>query len=524
MSEEHRLVPKPLLLRSEKRPLIYFVTSSLDKLIQARLLFSKVGLELQAFQDAPEYREDYSQSKLKLLEVGVREVARSLGTSTLFFLEDTSVRIEALSTEDRDEPGLEIKDWFSPQAMTELAQRVYRHGLDAHATVRSDVALHVPGLERPVFFSGETSGTIAGSAPSFEQDPRYPWLRPDTFNGWLIPEGSDRRLGEMEFEASLAYDFRAKAFRSLLDRLEEYTAALNLPHQGYALRTRPSTGQPQLPLSSPPALLVIGHTCAGKTTFGERSASRGLHHIEASHVMRTISLPEQVPPDLTAFNRASLLMLQRGFDIVGRQIADIYARELRDSFVITGFRTLQELAFLTELIPWSRIVLIESSEAARYERYLRRERPDDALTLERFRTRDAEHEFFGLLGVAEQIADVRVRNEGSLDEYWFQVDGVIAGRNVSRLRGVMPPLSEDAIRKSQLFRVLAAVGATHRRLTPLEVEEATAKLGTVKRSSVRKVAGDVPALIQRHGDESASQLQLSDAGRAYLQLIRRRLG
>src|SRR5690349_17440559 len=63
LMDEHRIVPKPVFLQASRRPLLYFVTSSSDKLIQARLLFSKFGLELQTFQDPPDYVEDYSQSK-----------------------------------------------------------------------------------------------------------------------------------------------------------------------------------------------------------------------------------------------------------------------------------------------------------------------------------------------------------------------------------------------------------------------------------------------------------------------------
>ena len=46
--------------------------------------------------------------------------------------------------------------------------------------------------------------------------------------GWFIPDGATKRLGEMEFEEALGFDFRAKALTKLIARLEEMNAALNL--------------------------------------------------------------------------------------------------------------------------------------------------------------------------------------------------------------------------------------------------------------------------------------------------------
>lgn len=516
-----RILPKTAFIQSPRKPLIYFVTSNEDKMFQARLIFSKFGLELQSFQRPPEYLEDYAQGKEKLLEVGVREVAGALGSSDFFFLEDTSVRIEAIS-EQTDEPGLAIKEWFTPQRMQDLADRIVREELDPAATVKSDIALHVPGLSRPVFFSGETTGRIAPVAPDFDRDPRYPWLRPDTFNGWLIPDGYDQPLGSLSFDSSMAVDFRARALVSLVERLEEYAVVLNAPPHSYAVRTKPGPAQPQLPLANRPALMVIGQTCSGKTTFGERASfGTGLTHIEASHVMRTIPLPEE-SDSVDSFARANLLMLRGGADVVARRITEIYGDALAEGFVITGFRTLQELAFLKERFPWALVVSIEASEPTRYDRYLLRDRPDDTLTLERFRQRDSEHKYFGLLNVGDHVADVRLKNEGSLEDYLAQVDSVVDER-WTRVRGITPALPEESMAKSQLVRVLLALEGGSYGLTPQEIEVASATSGRiVRRSSARKVLAEFEALVRRTGDPSGVSYALSDAGHAYLQLLRAR--
>jgi inosine/xanthosine triphosphate pyrophosphatase family protein/dephospho-CoA kinase len=530
MTQGPRIVPKPSFLNAERRPLVYFVTTSSDKMLQARIIFSKFGLDLLQFSEAHEYVEDYSQSKYKLLEVGLREVVRATGGSSFVFVEDTSVRIEAISTPDTDKPGVAIKDWFSEGRMLDLSRQIHDNGQDPRATVRSDVALHVPGLARPVFFSGETTGTIAESPPIFQQDPQYPWLRPDTFNGWLIPDGTTRRLGEMDFEEALAFDFRAKALRELIERLEEYTATLNVPPQSYALRPRQIDQQGQLPLTHPPALLVIGHTCAGKTTLGETAAlTAGLRHIEASLVMRTLPLPDDSQLSLSAFARANALMLKNGYDVVAQQILSLYGSELNGPFVITGLRTLPELTTLRRAVPWSRVILVDASEPTRYERYLRRARPDDDLSLERFRERDSEHEFFGLLGVADHVADTKIRNEGPIQQYFAQIDAVIRGTRARSIRGTHPGVSLETVQRSQLFRVLSVLGAGDdpelEFAAPAEIERRTKDRGAgVGRSSVRKVLTEYQSLIRRiAGQDGTARFALSEAGRAYLDLVNERI-
>jgi inosine/xanthosine triphosphate pyrophosphatase family protein len=523
--DDFRIVPKPSILRADRRPLIYFVTSSTDKRIQARLIFSKFGLELQTFQEPPDYIEDYSQSKPKLLETGIREVVRSVGSSAIFFLEDTSVRIEAISTADDDRPGLAIKDWFTQEGMTELAREIHEDLKDDRAIVRSDIALHLPGLDRPIYFHGETRGRIAPTPPTFPQDPRYPWLRPDTFNGWLIPDGIESRLGELDFEASLAFDFRAIALRSLVDRIEEYMAALNLPSQAYSIRPKSAISESQLSFMPAAAFVVIGQSCAGKTTFGEHAEQldKSTVHIEASRVMMTIPLPAGSPEDMSAFTRANLLMLREGHDVVARRIAELYS--LDGPFVITGLRTLQELLYLKQRIPRLKVVLIEASEETRYNRYLDRARPGDELSLDRFREKDSEHQAFGLLTVAEEIADIRIRNEGSIADYLQQVKAVLADR-VTRMRGIAQGASAQSVHRSQLYRVLTALRSGSRPMSPSEIEKATQVLGRVGRSSARKVLNDAPALVRRTGDDTAvaSSYELSEGGRSYLELLQRRLG
>jgi hypothetical protein len=72
----------------------------------------------------------------------------------------------------------------------DLDKQLREAGNDRRAKVNSDIALYIPTLQSPLLFHGETNGNIADTVPSFQSSVQYPWLTPETFNGWIIPDGS----------------------------------------------------------------------------------------------------------------------------------------------------------------------------------------------------------------------------------------------------------------------------------------------------------------------------------------------
>jgi hypothetical protein len=68
-----------------------------EKLLQARLLFMRHGYELKHFRGRKEpYDEDYQLGTVGLLNRAVEQVKAEFGVRSIFFVEDTSVRIEGL--------------------------------------------------------------------------------------------------------------------------------------------------------------------------------------------------------------------------------------------------------------------------------------------------------------------------------------------------------------------------------------------------------------------------------------------
>jgi inosine/xanthosine triphosphate pyrophosphatase family protein/dephospho-CoA kinase len=512
---------RELFLSGDRRLEVFFYTSSLDKFLHASTVFDRSGLLLKQFKGtADPYKEDYSAGKERLLTRAIREIVGIIGREPLFFVEDTSLRIDALSEKDDDLPGLAVKEWFAGKTFAELDSQLRDLGRGRAATIKSDIALHVPGLPRPLFFHGSSSGRVAETPPAFAQNPQYPWLTPHSFNGWFIPDGGDKRLGEMDLEESWQYDFRTRALESLISRLEEYAAILNLPSHAYS-RSRHVGPSEQLLLlpETRRILLVIGKTCAGKTTFGEIASGRhGLHWIEASSILRTFR--SQYDEEQTSdFDFAKYVLEKLGPDAVARKILNLYANQLHEGAVITGVRTIQELEVMKAHAPQAQVVSVEASERIRYRRHLARGRLGSINSLDDFRAYDTNQWSFGLLRVAEDIADIRVVNEGTLQDYWQQIEFLVSSDGTKSFPGVFRRVhTSNALRENQIYRCLVELSNAGRSLSCDEIQTLTSRTGAaIRHNNANKVLKKVPELAKRYQPAGERvRYEITNAGRAYI--------
>ena len=522
-----------------RRLTVRFHTSNIEKFLQARLVFGNAGVTLGYFKESQDpYVEDYGLGKRKLLARAVREIVDRLGANSLFFVEDTSVRIEALSGVN-DFPGLQVKEWFQRTSFEQLNQSLASAGDDRRATVSSDIAMFVPGLDRPVYVSGATDGLVATTPPAFGTDVEHPWLTPNTFNGWFIPYGASSRLGEMPVEESLRHDFRAKALNSLLERLHEYSAVLNLAPGNYALPMRGiSMEQPSL-FPKSPLLVVVGRVCAGKTTFGNYAMSvKGGLHVEASDVMRDLAESSQICAPTMAEKARRLLALM-GPDVVAREVESRFGSSLDDGAVITGFRTLEEVWYIRERHPGCRMVLVESGDRIRFERHLARRRIKGIDTFADFVGFDRDQWNFGLLGRVADICDLKVINEGPMPDYEKKIDVVLegryehidpSGRKGHRVGGVhVVNRSSKSLRSTRLFRCLRALVDVGRPASCSEISVLTRTserqfrgryAETVSDRHVNWVLKAVPELARRvKRSGKPIQYEILAAGRTYVSMV-----
>lgn len=521
--------------RSRTLERVYFYTSSMDKFLQARRVFDKHGLIVDYYKSKTEpYDEDYGGSSEDLLRKALSDVTSQIGRAQLLFIEDTSVRIEALSLPGGDYPGLDVKDWFARTSFDECDTAIKEAGGNRDAVVKSDIALSVPGLDRPVFFHGETAGRIAEKAPEFEQNLQSPWLTPDTFNGWFVPDGHDLPLGALPPSVAEPVDFRARCFESMIGRIDEYMAVLNLPSTAYRVR-KPihKSTQPSLfpeGSSEAPALLVIGRTCAGKTTMADYlSGYCGFRMIEASTIVRSLPVNSDRSDDLGGHAFAERALSELGNDIVAVDILRRFGSDLDAAFVVSGLRDPGEILTMRASLPRCVVILVEASERVRFDRHVRRGRAGAEQDLRAFRKRDLKQNVFGLLSVAEDVADFRLSNEGTMLDFQNQIRSLVDSLgSVDNVRLSLPRHGPD---ENQLFRCLSFLRAEGGPLQCDEIEERSVAegLSRIRHNNANKVLRAVPALAERidpgEGSDSARlRYALSARGADYLSLMERRPG
>lgn len=516
---------------------VYFYTSSTEKYLQARRYFDQRGLVVDYFKSRTDpYDEDESGTSTDLLTKALADVVAQIGAGSLMFIEDTSLRIHALSSERLDYPGLRVKEWFSRTTFEECDAQIAAAGGDRGATVKSDVALHLPGLSRPVFFHGETVGTVAPTKPTFDANPQYPWLTPTTFNGWFIPDGHDKALGALSPEVSWNVDFRIRAFSALVERLEEYSAALNLPPNSYRRRRRFDVPQAELPRlfddndNMYPAILAVGRTCAGKTTLSEYLSGRhGLRNIEASSVVRSLTVPHLDSDDSDGFAYAMRVLDTFGHDVVARMILDTFGSDLQEPFVVSGLRDIAEVALMKQVVPRCLVVLVEASERTRFDRHVRRARPGAETTMTAFRRRDRRQDNFGLLPIVEDVADIKIINDGRMEEFHAQIDLLATSEGRRRLMETTSPRHGPL--QNQLYRCLRILSRAEEALQCDQIESLSESDGgrRIRHNNANKVLRAVPALASRIDPTSdlpdaRVRYRVTAGGQLYLELMSSRPG
>ncbi len=526
LNEVARLQIRPIFLEAARLPRVHFYTSSTDKFLQARLIFDQAGLILRHFRGHTEpYEEDYSLTKEDLLQFAVDQVKESTNDRhSLFFVEDTSLRIEALSAENTDFPGLQVKEWFQRTSFESLEHEISKNGGNREATVKSDIALYVPGLPQAIFFHGETRGAVAPSPSEVSTSVRYPWLSNQTFNGWFIPEGASRRLSEMDFETSVQYDFRIKALTKLVDRLEE-NVAIQEARQERKIQASVVETPKQVSLfetETIPVFVVIGATCAGKTTFAENAYFHSdFRQVEASSVMRFLNSSAKTNLGSDALEAAVRTFEEKGEDVVARTIVKYFGQEGDRGIVVTGFRHIPELLrFLTHW-PNMKVVYVEADERIRFERHLVRGRYHDAQTLEEFRKLSDDQSSLGLIENARQLADVVILNEDTEAAFKDSVVTVLENRqnsNVTRLSKFR------ARTTSKIYRILTVL-RDKTITTSREISDELSRRGDhMETRNVNWVLSQAPTLADRYENPGEQiNYQITDAGRYFIRYIDERV-
>ncbi|WJN60973.1 non-canonical purine NTP pyrophosphatase [Pseudomonas sp. SO81] len=338
----------------------------------------------------------------------------SLHQHRLFFIEDTSIAIEALSGE-KEFPGVDVKYWMRETTFSQLDEQLKRLGNNRRVTVRSDIVLYLPPRLREFpdeiykVFVGKSEGEVVSEEVEFKTNTLYPWLDNKTFNKWFVPKGARKPISLLPINVALKYDFRSKAVQGLVDFLKSKDLI-----ESKSLQESPIQGE----LFPRRNYIICGPTCAGKTVLA--SALARLHayrHIEASDFMRCALYARHGYNNNMKTQDFAKNALEKDPGIVARQISDYVKGGPKTGLVITGFRSPKEIEILRSELSGIdlEVIFIESSLQVRYERNIKRRRSDALMTIEDFESKNEVQNSMGLSEIASSAKIIL--NEGSLIGY-----------------------------------------------------------------------------------------------------------
>lgn len=384
---------------------ITFVTSNQTKLAHARYLcrgyrvnilyykklFYGVGYEEPRIDDRKQLLSESFKDAVARWEKNVTNKGR------LFFIEDTSVKIDALSDEKKEVPGVDIKYWMQETNFKQLDRELKIRENNRSCSVTSHVILYLTeelrnklGVsENYVVFSSTAYGSVTEKEYSFETQMLYPWLDNKSFNRWFVPRGYSHPISMLDIADANTGDFRKGAFLQMLKFLETSGVIKN----NHCI-------EKQLSIQFYDCFVVCGRTCAGKSTIGKYLVDNyGYYHIEASDFMTHklyATHGSQSGVDKHLF--AEEVLKTEPLFVVDRVAEYMQEHKIYDRYIVTGFRTEEEVNAFVKRNQSDKLhlVFVDSSFEERYKRWKHRHRDVETYSEERFKEIDVVQERMGV--------------------------------------------------------------------------------------------------------------------------------
>lgn len=343
--------------------------------------------------------------------------------NSFFLIEDTSVIIHALSTREKEVPGLDIKYWMEEMTFEKLDSLLSQFE-NRDVTVRSDMVLFNTSNTIKKYFCGRTKGTIVKEEIAIETNLLYPWLDGNSFNKWFIPEGHRVPISKLPITEADKVDFRRKAFAKVSNYLKK-----NFNY--FTKEERASRKQYPLFNVNRNVLVVIGYSCAGKTTMAQYLTDKyNILHIEASDFMRINFYERHGVKNIHLLDKFASQALNEKPHIVARKIVAEMVEETGFSdIVITGFRSSEEFRYITENLKHScefKLFLVEASIENRAKRAIKRNRENDVKSIGEMKEKDDMQNSMGMEGFSKNdLIHKIIDNDGTMNNLFQRIDSFL---------------------------------------------------------------------------------------------------
>ena len=170
---------------------------------------------------------------------------------------------------------------------------------------------------------------------------------------------------------------------------------------------------------------VVGLPASGKGEVSEVAKKMGVPVVVMGDAIRRTCAEKGIAPtDENLGAMATRLRQEQGRDIIARlTIPEVESAE-REVVLVDGIRSEAEVGAFRDHFADFLLIGIESSFDERFKRLRSRRRSDDPASREELELRDAREIGWGL-GNALRMADITIRNEGSLSSFREKVKNVL---------------------------------------------------------------------------------------------------
>jgi len=385
---------------------ITFITSNITKLAHARYLSRNHNVNILHYKKkyyGVGYTEPRILDKMKLLEESMNDAIKrwkkvvSVNSTQLFFIEDTSVRIEALSNNDTDYPGADIKYWMLENDFNNI-NNILIINKDRKVSITSHIVLfltkelkELSSIDNEyIIFKSTSFGKIVDQEYSFETNIIYPWLDNKTFNKWFVPNGYNVPISILKISDADNGDFRKESFEQMYKFLGKY----------YNLNKKNKLENINMSFSFSPLFIISGTTCAGKSTIGKYLLEiYGYYHIEASDFMTLRYLETHGTKFIIdKHNFAAEILKNNPLIVVEDTIKYIKEKKIKNKIIITGFRTSYEISSFYKIFSNHdiKMIYILADFDIRFNRWVKRNRDMTEYTIERFKKINDTQDKMGL--------------------------------------------------------------------------------------------------------------------------------
>lgn len=170
---------------------------------------------------------------------------------------------------------------------------------------------------------------------------------------------------------------------------------------------------------------VVGMPASGKGEFSKIAAGMGIPVIVMGDMIRKAVREAGLEPNDTNFGAtANRLRAEHGMDAIARLCIPEIRNQAAPLVLIDGIRGDTEIALFRKNFSGFTVISIDSAFDKRLERIAARARSDDFTTADALHNRD-ERELGWGLGNALKMADLHLKNEGTLEEFTRAVQDLL---------------------------------------------------------------------------------------------------